>query len=73
VTDLEGNAVHVTKGRKYSKYGKLNIILWADHCTEKRGDAINATGSEVLKYVGGSMSAMSVRLTEVSWSLYHLK
>ena len=68
VTDVEGNPVCVTKGTGCGECGERNIILWADHRAENEANAINATGSVVLDYVGGSMS---VRAIAVSWSLYH--
>lgn len=68
VTDFEGNPICVTKGKRCGEYGERNIILWADHRAENEANAINATGSVVLDYVGGSMS---VREMEGTWSLYH--
>lgn len=68
VTDFEGNPVCITKGKRCGEYGERNIILWADHRAENEANAINATGSVVLDYVGGSMN---VREMEGSWSLYH--
>ena len=70
VTDFEGNPVCVTKGDKCGEYGERNICLWADHRAENEANAINATGSVVLDYVGGSMS---VRVVSISWSLYYRK
>ena len=56
VTDFEGNPVCVTKDKSCGEYGERNIILWADHRAENEANAINATGSVVLDYLGGSMS-----------------
>jgi ribulose kinase len=62
VTDLEGVPVQVTKGEQLGKHGDRNIILWADHRAEKEADLINTTGSVVLDYVGGTMSASPLRM-----------
>lgn len=68
VTDFEGNPICVTKGNRCGEYGERNIILWMDHRAENEANEINATGSVVLDYVGGSMS---VRVIEGSWSFCH--
>jgi ribulose kinase len=70
VTDFEGNPVRVTNDKACGEYGERNIILWADHRAENEANAINATGSVVLDYVGGSMS---VRAMAVSSSFCHRK
>ena len=70
VTDFEGNPVCITKGTRCGEYGERNIILWADHRAENEANVINATGSVVLDYVGGTMN---VREMEGPWSLYHSK
>lgn len=57
VTDLEGKPIVITKGDHLGQHGERNIILWADHRAEKEADLINGTGSIVLDYVGGTMSA----------------
>jgi ribulose kinase len=57
VTDLEGEPVVVTKGDQLGQHGDRNIVLWADHRAEKEAEIINRTGSVVLDYVGGTMSA----------------
>lgn len=56
VTDLQGNPVAVTGGPGLGNPGERDIILWADHRASKEAKLINSTGSEVLKYVGGTMS-----------------
>lgn len=56
VTDLQGNPVTVTGGPTLGSPGERDIILWADHRASKEAKLINSTGSEVLKYVGGTMS-----------------
>jgi ribulose kinase len=57
VSDLDGAPLQVTKGADLGAPGERNIILWADHRAEKEADLINNTGSVVLDYVGGTMSA----------------
>lgn len=56
VSDSDGTPVTVTKGGELGKKGERNVILWADHRAEKEAELINATGSVVLDYVGGTMS-----------------
>lgn len=56
VSDMNGDPVVVTKGDELGAIGDRNIVLWADHRAEKEAELINGTGSEVLKYVGGTMS-----------------
>lgn len=56
VSDLQGNPVTVTGGSDLGNLGERNVILWADHRAWKEAKFINSTGSEVLKYVGGTMS-----------------
>jgi ribulose kinase len=70
VIDFEGNPVCVTKGNRCGEYGERNIVLLADHRAENEANAINATRSVVLDYLGGSMN---VRVLAMSWSLYSRK
>jgi len=56
VTDLQGEPVLVSKGEELGTKGDRNVVLWADHRAEKEAEMINATGSVVLDYVGGTMS-----------------
>lgn len=56
VTDLEGNPVSVSAQESLGDGGDRNIILWADHRAEEEANLINKTGSEVLDFVGGTMS-----------------
>ena len=56
VTNWEGEPIIVTRGPQLGEPGERNIVLWADHRAEKEADLINATGSSVLDYVGGSIS-----------------
>lgn len=37
-----------------------DIVLWADHRAEEEANIINATGSSVLDYVGGTMSVRAL-------------
>ena len=59
VTTWEGEPVTVTRGSQLGDLGERNIVLWADHRAEKEADLINATGSSVLDYVGGTISVRS--------------
>ena len=56
VCDLRGNPVIVTGGDDLGNVGERNVILWADHRAWKEAKFINSTGSDVLKFVGGTMS-----------------
>jgi ribulose kinase len=56
VCDLDGKPVVITKGDQLGQHGERDVILWADHRAEEEANIINATGSIVLDYVGGTMS-----------------
>lgn len=56
VSDEHGEPVTITKGKGLGKHGHRNVILWADHRAEAEAQIINASGSIVLNYVGGTMS-----------------
>ena len=56
VSDFQGEPVVVTRGEQLGQYGDRNVILWADHRSEKEAELINSIGSVVLDYVGGVMS-----------------
>ena len=43
-----------------------NAILWLDHRPEKETEKINATGHNLLRYVGGSMS-IEMEIPKVLW------
>ena len=60
VSDFNGDPVTVTRGTDIGKNGERNILLWADHRAEEEAQLINATGSIVLNYVGGTMSVRSL-------------
>jgi len=65
--------VSVTKG-EYGigeKGNKRDIILWADHRASKEANEINASGSDVLKYVGGTMS-LEMELPKILWLKRHM-
>lgn len=56
VTNKEGVPMSVTNDAWGVGKEKHDIVLWADHRARKEAAEINATGSEVLKYVGETMS-----------------
>lgn len=56
VSDDRGQPITVTKGNNLGLHGERNVILWADHRAEAEAELINASGSIVLNYVGGTMS-----------------
>ena len=56
VTDVNGEPVTVTRGDQLGQHGERNVVLWADHRAETEAELINSTGSDVLDYVGGTMS-----------------
>ncbi|KAL7410972.1 Pentulose kinase [Mrakia frigida] len=79
VVDGEGNPVEVTKGETLGqvlpglKVGEdRSLILWADHRAEKEANLINASGSKVLEYVGGTMS-LEMEIPKTLWLKRHMK
>ncbi|SGY19888.1 BQ5605_C017g08369 [Microbotryum silenes-dioicae] len=48
-----------------------DIILWADHRAYKEAKDINATGSMVLKFVGGTIS-LEMELPKILWLKRHM-
>lgn len=48
-----------------------DIILWADHRAKAEANLINASGSMVLKYVGGTMS-LEMEIPKVLWLKKHM-
>lgn len=62
VVDTAGRPVSVSEEEGLGVDGQRNIILWADHRAEEEANLINATGSEVLKFVGGTMSVGNLTL-----------
>jgi hypothetical protein len=69
VTDLKGAPVSISIGDMCGERGEnaprdqgvvRDIVLWADHRAEEEANLINATGSSVLDYVGGTMSVRTV-------------
>ncbi|KAJ7067904.1 hypothetical protein C8F01DRAFT_1333607 [Mycena amicta] len=71
VADFEGTALQVTRGPDLGAPGERNIILWADHRAEKQADIINASGSVVLDYVGGTMS-LEMEIPKILWLKQHM-
>lgn len=72
VTTLEGAPQSVSPN-SWSGTGPVerDIILWADHRAKKEADLINASGSSVLKYVGGTMS-LEMEIPKVLWLKRHM-
>ncbi|PWY98462.1 Pentulose kinase [Testicularia cyperi] len=72
VTDFEGEPMSVTPEPE-SKWGPgdRNVILWADHRAEEEAKLINKTGSNVLNYVGGTMS-LEMEIPKVLWLKKHM-
>lgn len=66
VCDMQGDPITVTAGSDLGSPGERDIILWADHRAHEEAKRINASGSEVLKYVGGTMSVRLLVKTLVS-------
>lgn len=61
--------VTVTKshlGNSAADTDDRNIILWLDHRALKETDAINATGHNLLRYVGGTMN-VEMEMPKVLW------
>lgn len=48
-----------------------NVILWLDHRPEKETDQINATGHNLLRYVGGKMS-IEMEMPKILWLKNHM-
>ncbi|KAF8727821.1 hypothetical protein AX14_006973 [Amanita brunnescens Koide BX004] len=68
VTDASANGepVIVTRGDQLGQHGERNVVLWADHRAEKEAELINNTGSEVLGYVGGTIS-LEMQCPKILW------
>lgn len=60
VGDLQGNPITVTRGSDLGNPGDRDVILWADHRAQEEARLINASGSNVLKFVGGTMSVCHI-------------
>jgi len=69
VTDLNAKPVSISndEGCGLGNYGERNIILWADHRAEEEASFINSTGSEVLDFVGGTMSVSKLLVERTSY------
>lgn len=48
-----------------------NVILWLDHRPERETELINATGHNLLRYVGGKMS-IEMEIPKVLWLKNHM-
>ncbi|KAK6188409.1 hypothetical protein SNE40_004586 [Patella caerulea] len=51
---------------------ECNVIMWMDHRATKQTEKINATGHDVLKYVGGAMS-LEMEPPKLLWLKENLK
>ncbi|KAM6495453.1 Pentulose kinase [Amanita muscaria] len=71
VTNFNGEPVTVTRGDQLGQHGERNIVLWADHRAEEEAELINSTGSEVLDYVGGTMS-LEMECPKMLWLKKHM-
>ncbi|KAG8924378.1 hypothetical protein FRC02_010468 [Tulasnella sp. 418] len=71
VTNLTGVPISVSESEGIGKVGERNIILWADHRAEAEAALINETGSEVLEYVGGTMS-LEMEIPKILWLKRHM-
>ncbi|KAJ6516316.1 Pentulose kinase [Mycena sanguinolenta] len=71
VCDADGAPVKVTRGEGLGEHGERNIVLWADHRAEKEAEVINASGSVVLEYVGGTMS-LEMEIPKILWLKTHM-
>ena len=48
-----------------------SVILWADHRARDQTDRINATGHNLLRYVGGTMS-LEMEMPKILWLKEHM-
>ena len=62
VVDGAGTPVAVSPTQQGWTHGTQNVILWADHRAEQEAHEINASGSRVLDFVGGTMSVSGARV-----------
>lgn len=68
VTDFHGEPIVISRGDQLGKHGEQNVVLWADHRAEEEAELINSTGSEVLDFVGGTMSVSILLFTSLPQS-----
>ncbi|KIO19895.1 hypothetical protein M407DRAFT_221921 [Tulasnella calospora MUT 4182] len=71
VVDMDGKSISVSEDEEIGGKGERNIILWADHRAEEEANLINSTGSEVLKFVGGTMS-LEMEIPKILWLKKHM-
>ncbi|KAG8903075.1 hypothetical protein FRB99_003781 [Tulasnella sp. 403] len=71
VTDLQGQPISVSVEEQLGDPGHRNIVLWADHRAEEEANVINKTGSEVLDFVGGTMS-LEMEIPKILWLKKHM-
>ncbi|ORX94958.1 Pentulose kinase [Basidiobolus meristosporus CBS 931.73] len=65
VLDADGNPVSVSPDTT-EKGDERNIILWMDHRAKDQAQRITETKSEVLKFLGGTMS-LEMELPKILW------
>lgn len=66
-SDKDDKPVSITKPDFDNEDGEdRNVILWLDHRAEKEIKVINATGHNLLRYVGGSMS-IEMEIPKILW------
>ncbi|KAG9048254.1 hypothetical protein FS837_000390 [Tulasnella sp. UAMH 9824] len=71
VVDMDGKSISVSEDEELGGNGERNIVLWADHRAEEEANLINSTGSEVLKFVGGTMS-LEMEIPKILWLKKHM-
>ncbi|KAK9719757.1 hypothetical protein K7432_004584 [Basidiobolus ranarum] len=64
VLDAEGNPISVTT--ETPEDDDRNIILWMDHRAKEQAQRITDTKSEVLKFLGGTMS-LEMEIPKILW------
>ncbi|KAG8997560.1 hypothetical protein FRB90_012482 [Tulasnella sp. 427] len=71
VVNVNGEPISISEEEVMGAMGERNIILWADHRAEEEANFINSTESEVLKFVGGTMS-LEMETPKILWLKKHM-
>ncbi|KAG9011852.1 hypothetical protein FRB90_007014 [Tulasnella sp. 427] len=71
VVNMDGEPISISEEESIGAKGERNIILWADHRAEEEANFINSTKSEVLKFVGGTMS-LEMEIPKILWLKKHM-